>query len=103
MNTEGKVVFNVIISTAYVEEVEMWVARIKELGITSYGRAKADATETAKEMLAERVFAHRQRGNLRDWLSRFSVDWTWENDYSGSLEVEDVSIEADDREFELVA
>ena len=101
MNEEPRIVVNVTISRAYVEEVEAWVARITELGITAYGQDREAATDIAKEMLAERVAVHRRHGNLREWLGRFSIEWDWAGDYSGPYE--EVSTLTDARDYALVA
>ena len=92
MAQEGKVVVVVRIHTEHLPEFDVWAASIDAMGIEGYKKTEAEAIALCKEMFAERISAYRRFGNLKVWLDRFDVEWDWENQYAGELEVEDVSM-----------
>ncbi len=89
---ESTVIVNVTVSSSYTED--RWVARIKPLGISAYGRTKEAAEQVAEAMFAESIQVHRELGNLEEWLNQRDVVWDWKNDFEveGDREFKDVSI-----------
>ena len=89
---ESPVVVNVTLSSDYMED--RWVARIRPLGISAYGRTKEAAEQVAEEMLAEAIQVHRELGNLGQWLNQRGVLWDWKDKFEveDGREFKDVSI-----------
>lgn len=92
---EGKVVVIATISTKRIAEMSVWSARMPKLGITGYGRTKADAVVCAKEMFADKVQTCRKMGQLQTWLDFTGIDWEWDVFYDGDLPIDDLSDEED--------
>lgn len=93
-STEGKVVVDVTLSTRYSEELGKWIVRMKNFGITAYGRDEDEATTIAMDMFSEEIQVHRNLGNLERWLNTLPVKWYWEKNYTkqAGREYKDVSV-----------
>ncbi len=76
----------------YNEEEGVHAARIRSLGITGYGHSEEEAAEKIKRMFAAMVNAHREYGNLEEWLNESGIERHWHGQYKGNTPIEDVGL-----------
>ena len=70
----------------------VYTARLRELGLTAYGRTEQEAKVAVNKLFNEFVEEHQTRGNLETLLNRLPINWYWEDDYSDDWELkEDLS------------
>ena len=88
MSNERKVV--VMVSPTYLHDKESgrFAARIKPLGLTAYGDSRDEALRKVRRMFASAVSAHRLKGDLKEWLDRSGLEWSWLDEYAGDAPVE---------------
>ena len=66
-------------------------ARIRELGLTSYGNTVDGALGGLERLFHRFVARHRAQGTLEKVLSRSTTEWYWEDEYDGDTPYKDVT------------
>ncbi len=83
-----KVVVIVTPEFLHNEELNLFAARIKPLGLTGYGENTDAASAKIKRMFASWVKGRRLVGDLEERLDSSGLEWYWFDEYDGSLPVE---------------
>ena len=66
-------------------------ARIRELGLTTYGKTTDEALDTLEKLFHRFVARHREQGTLEKVLSLSNAKWCWEDEYTSDLPYKDVT------------
>jgi len=79
---EGKVV---VMETAHFfttdrHGAKTYAARVRPLGVTAYGASREEAFGKVKRMVGAMVEAHREQGDLANWLNATRAAWSWAAD-----------------------
>ncbi len=70
---------------------KMFAARLKQLKLTSYGKTPVEAEQALKGQFYRFVSAYRKLGLLEKRMTQVGIKWYWEDEYVGSLPVEDTT------------
>ena len=80
MSTRKMLVIEVEASIAYHAEKDLVAARVKELGLTAYGRTEDDAVSKLAGLLDKFIEAHNRSGRLPARLDKAGVPWKWKDE-----------------------
>ena len=83
----------VLVSPEYLHDMDnnRYVVQFRQLGFGAYGSTPDEAFSNAKRVLADQIAVHRKNKTLSRWLTECGVEWDYELNYHGDLEVEDIS------------
>ena len=87
---EGKVVVYCSMEYRTRRDGQMFAARIRQLGLTGYGRTVEQAEEAVEELFVGMVESHRDERLLAKHLDDLEVRWMWHEECS-QAELESVT------------
>jgi hypothetical protein len=79
---EGKVVVHCSMEYFTRGDGQMIAARIRQLGLTGYGRTVEQAKEAVEELFVSMAESHRDEGLLAKHLDDLEVRWMWHQECS---------------------
>ncbi len=89
---EREVVVTTVLSFEPRHDGKIRAARLKDIGLTAYGKSDAEAEDKVKRQFARLVSEYRQLGLLEQRLNEVGVTWCWRNEYKdASLPVQNVA------------
>ena len=88
MSENRKVVVIVTPEFFHNEDLNLFAARIRPLGLTGYGENTDVASAKVKRMFASWVRGRRLVGDLEVRLNASGLEWHWFDEYDGDLPVE---------------
>ena len=83
-----KVVVMVTPEFLHNEDLNLFAARIRPLGLTGYGEGRDAASVKIKRMFAAWVKGRRLLGDLEERLNASGLEWHWLDEYDGDKPVE---------------
>ena len=88
MSEDRKVVVMVTPEFLHNEDMNLFAARIRPLGLTGYGESREAASVKIKRMFAAWVKGNRIVGVLEERLDASGLEWHWLDEYNGDKPVE---------------
>ena len=90
---DKEVVVKTVLSIEERGDGEVFAARLKELGLTAYGRTPSEAKSKVKGRFHAFIAECRKRGVLEARLDRVGVEWGWRGEYAPpeGVEVEETA------------
>ena len=88
MSEDRKVVVMVTPEFLHNEDMNLFAARIRPLGLTGYGESREAASVKIKRMFAAWVKGNRIVGTLEERLDASGLEWHWLDEYNGDKPVE---------------
>lgn len=88
MSENRKVVVMVTPEFLHNEDLNLFAARIRPLGLTGYGESRDAASVKIKRMFAAWVKGCRIFGDLEERLNASGLEWHWLDEYEGNKPVE---------------
>ncbi|MFC1919688.1 hypothetical protein ACFLWX_02725 [Chloroflexota bacterium] len=80
MNGRKKLVLELPVWDGSHKTKRIHVARVRELGLTAYGKSQHEADNKLKSMVDAYVKAHSDRGALEECLNESGLKWYWKED-----------------------
>lgn len=93
MKTSERVVVVAPLECKNTTDNTMFVTRIRELGLTAYGKTHEEAKQSLRKMFATFVELYRKTENLEERLNRSGLTWYYESEYRGDVPAESVKID----------
>lgn len=89
---DREVVVKTVLSIEERGDGLVFAARLKELGLTAYGRTPSEAKSKVKRNFNRLIAEFRKRGILEARLNGVGVEWGWRDEYaSQGIEVEETA------------
>ena len=90
MKTSERVVVVAPLECKNTTDNTMFVTRIRELGLTAYGKTHEEAKQSLRKMFATFVELYRKTENLEERLNRSGLTWYYESEYRGEIPAESI-------------
>jgi hypothetical protein len=69
----------------------LFVARVKEIGLSAYGKTREDALTNLRDLFLRFVTDHRKAGTLSSVLEKSGLKWSWFKDHPKGEAYEDLT------------